>query len=318
MPLLVGAPDGVHRVDDPRNPDPRRVLDAGLTNRIERFDGHRGVFAASEGGLYRSTDGGEMWTDLGVPGDAVVSVGASPDGRRLYAGTRPAHVHVSTDGGETWARSESFASLPGRDEWANLGSVGPQVRTIATDPSAPARVLVSVEAAGVYASPDGGETWVDRSGGVNDDVHHLLSQGEGSFVASCGRGLFRTDDAGRTWTALDTSPEQFWYTYFRAAFAHDGRLFAASEDRAARRFSEGSGGAIWVSTDGGHTFEREAYPGDEESFVLAWCADGEDVYAVTESGRLLIRDDGAWESLGHVVPADDAPRRERALLAVDG
>lgn len=315
MALLYGTPAGVFRLDDPADPDPAHLLDTGQVYRIERFTAAGGVFAATEGGLYRSTDGGHQWTDLGVPGDAVPSVATSPDGRRLYAGSRPAHVHVSTDGGVSWERSAAFAALPAREDWANLGSAGPQVRTVATDPAAPARVAVSVEAAGVYISPDGGEIWADRGHGVNDDVHHLLSLGGGTFVASCGRGLFRTDDAGRTWNALDTDREQFWHTYFRAGCVHQGRLYAASEDRAERRFSEGGGGgAIWTSTDAGRTLVRERFPGDDETFPVAWCAGAGALHAATERGDILRRDGDGWSRLGRVVEE----RGERALLAVEG
>lgn len=50
--------------------------------RIRRFDD--AVFAATQSGLFRSTDGGATWTDLDVPRREVYSVLASSDGERLY------------------------------------------------------------------------------------------------------------------------------------------------------------------------------------------------------------------------------------------
>jgi hypothetical protein len=50
MSLLIGTPEGVHRVTDPTAPEgsTRRVLDAAFVNRIERFDAVEGVFVAAE------------------------------------------------------------------------------------------------------------------------------------------------------------------------------------------------------------------------------------------------------------------------------
>ena len=53
-------------------------------------------------------DEGQTWEDLGVPQEEVYSIVASPDGERLYAGTHPAHLYVSTDSGETWDELEGF------------------------------------------------------------------------------------------------------------------------------------------------------------------------------------------------------------------
>lgn len=106
--LPVGSDDGVNRVTgvtDPEGRDAQRVLESGRVLRIRRLDGIDGVFTATETGLYHSRNG-EAWTDLGVPREQVYAVGAGPDGDRVYAGTRPAHVYVARTNGATGVESD--------------------------------------------------------------------------------------------------------------------------------------------------------------------------------------------------------------------
>lgn len=304
MPLTVGTNDGVYRASGPDG-DPEPVLDAGRTLQVRRLGGE--TFAASDDGLYRSPDGRD-WTDCGVPADAATSVERSPGGT-LYAGTRPAHLYASRDGGESWTRSEPFAALPGRDDWVNLGGVGPQVRTLAVHPGAPARVVAGVEAAGVYVSPDRGDTWQRRSEGLNADVHDVTALDRGDWVAACGRGCYRTTNAGRTWTALDTAPDQFWHTYHRESAVHDGVLYVGAQDRAAARYDDDASGLLLASTDAGREWTGEQYPGSEDAFVLAWAVGGDTLLAGTNDGRVLARADDGWRTAASV------PATVRSLAA---
>lgn len=289
MPIIVGTNDGVYRAATPED-DPERVLDAGRTLQVRRLDDE--LFAATNDGLYRSPAGRD-WTDCGVPSAAATSVARSADGT-LYAGTRPAHVYVSRDGGGSWQRSESFANLPGREHWVNLGGVGPQVRTLAVHRDAPARVVAGVEAAGVFVSPDRGDTWQRRGGGLNADVHDVTALSRDTWVAACGRGCYRTTDAGRSWAALDTDPDQFWHTYHREAVSHDGTLYVGAQDRAAARYDDDASGLLLASSDTGRTWRTETYPGSGDSFVLAWTTHDDALLAGTNDGRVLSRDVDGW------------------------
>lgn len=113
MRVLIGTQDGVYRSQSDDLADVERVLDSGVTLCVRTFEEH-GSFAASKTGLYRSIDKGTTWDRLGLPQTEVYAVAVSPDGSRLYAGTHPAHLYVSTDEGRTWLELEgvSGASLP--------------------------------------------------------------------------------------------------------------------------------------------------------------------------------------------------------------
>ncbi len=317
--LLAGTYDGVYRADGPEFDAAERVLDAGRAMRVRRFDGWDGAFAATKTGLYRSTDGGDSWTNLDVPREEVYSVLGDPEGKRLYAGTHPAHLYVSEDDGETWRELTGFQDLPSRDEWYTPRHRNEShVRSLGAHPDAPARVVAGVEVGGVHVSDDRGETWTERKGGVrtseesagssraersdgvHDDVHHVLVRGPDHYVASCGGGLYRTADAGETWTRLDEGVE---HTYFREAFAHDGTLYAAAarSSPGTWRGERGADAALFESTDDGDTLESVSYPGGPEEVVLAWTTDGEGrVVAGTNDGGVIVRSAGEWVAGGRL------------------
>jgi photosystem II stability/assembly factor-like uncharacterized protein len=306
MALYLGTGDGVYRTPDATFEAVEQVLDPGDTvNRVRTFDGLDGPFAATERGLYSSTDG-ENWTDLDVPRESVVSVEAGPDGDHLYAGTRPAHLYVSTDAGESWRELEAFQDLPSRERWTDRAfrEKGAQVRTLAVHPDAPGRVIAGIEPGGVIVSEDGGETWDERSRGVHDDVHHLLALSADSWLASTGNGFYRTHDTGGTWLRLDTDFREFSYNYYREAFVHDGTIFGASRipggDRRACRLFELRDDRIHPV----HDIDGE--------FVASWGAFEETVLAgtivedpghmnVEKPGHVLWREsDGSWSEVAEM------------------
>jgi photosystem II stability/assembly factor-like uncharacterized protein len=303
MAVLIGTRDGVYRTTTVPVDAAEQVLDSGDVPRVRTFPEVDGVFAATKSGLYRSADDGQTWENLDVPQGEAYSVVASPNGERLYAGAHPAHLYVSTDSGDTWDELEGFQDLPSRDQWHTPRHRNEaHVRSLGVHPDAPDRVIAGVEVGGVHVSDDRGEIWTERRDGVHDDVHHVLVLGPDEYVASCGDGLYRTRDAGQSWTRLDT---EFDHRYFREALTYDGRLYAAAARSSPGTWSDDAGAdaILLESADYGETFEAVSYPGGPEEVILAWAeADGH-VVAGTNDGHLLRRDaDGMWTEAG-TIPA---------------
>nr|WP_245698686.1 glycosyl hydrolase [Halopelagius longus] len=270
--------------------------------RVRRFEWADGVFACSNTGLYHSTDGGETWSQQGVPETEVYSVLVGPDGERIYAGTHPAHLYVSEDGGDSWNELEGFQALPSREEWYTPRHRNEaHIRSLGAHPDVPDRVIAGVEVGGVHVSGDRGETWTERRDGVQDDVHHVLIRDSKEYIASCGDGLYRTTDAGRSWTRLD---EELSHRYFREATIHDGRLYtaAARSPPGTWEGESGAAGGLFVSEDGGETFASVSYPGAPQEVIVAWTtADGR-LIAGTNEGRVIGERGDEWETVG-TVPA---------------
>lgn len=123
----------------------------------------------SERGIYKTTDGGESWSQTlfvnestGV-GDLVVDpsnpnklIVAMWEHRRypwkMQSGGKGSGLHISYDGGDTWKEITTENGLPKGD----LGRIG-----LSFAPSQPNIVYALIEAKknGLYKSTDGGETW---------------------------------------------------------------------------------------------------------------------------------------------------------------
>lgn len=308
--LVAGSDDGVYRIADVREPGEttaEKVLDSGRAFRVRQFDALDGLFAATESGLYHSRDGTE-WTDLGVPAEEVCAVCANPAGDRLYAGTRPARVYVSPSvssddgpdpGADQWRELDGFRELRSR-EWrkARHDDVA-QVRSLRTHSDAPERVVAGVEVGGVHVSDDRGETWRARNEGVHDDVHHVHVVAPDTYLASTGFGLYRTTDAGRSWTRLDRNVER---RYFRESFSLDGVVYAGGAYGSSSTWAEETPHALFECR--GNALEQVASPTPDE-LAIGWCSIGDAVVGATHRGTILVKRDGDWRKAGRVpVPGD--------------
>lgn len=311
MMLLIGTQDGVYRSESGDLDDIELVLDSGVTLCVHTFEGH-GTFATSKTGLYRSTDTGVTWDRLDVPKTEVYAVAVSPDGTRLYAGTHPAHLYVSTDRGKTWTELDGFQDLPSRDQWHTPRHRGQShVRSLGVHPDAPDRLIAGVEVGGIHVSDDNGKTWTERRQGLETDrgdnlqydVHHVLVVTAEEYIVSCGGGLYRTRDTGRSWTRLDTDLPG---SYFQEAFSYQNTLYAAAQTlpptlpMGAQYDKRDVHASLFKSTDGGDTFESKPYPGVPDEFVYAWAVVDGRVFAGTTEGRVIVYEDDNWITLGRL------------------
>ncbi|HET9718519.1 MAG TPA: hypothetical protein VFP55_00420 [Solirubrobacteraceae bacterium] len=153
---------------------------------------------------------------------------AEADGR-LYAGGDPGVLFQSDDGGRTWELNRALWTHPTRPRW-QPGGGGLCLHSIVTWPGEPDRLTVAISAAGVWHTEDGGESWETGNqgllarylpeAGTGDEeplalcVHHLERaprRPERLFLQFHG-GVYRSDDAGRTWTEIGRSlPSDFGF-----------------------------------------------------------------------------------------------------------
>jgi len=197
----------------------------GRTVAVSGVPGQPNVFymAANNGGVWRSTDYGRVWTPIfdDQPTGSIGALAVAPsDPNVIYVGSgeglqRPDlsvgdGVYKSTDAGKTWR---------------HMGlSDGRQIAAILVDPRDPRRLFVAVlghpygpnAERGVFRSTDGGVTWQ--------------------------KALYKDEDTGAVDLAIDPRNPQRVYAVLWAA--RQGPWEYGNE-------YQGSGSGLFVSSDGG-------------------------------------------------------------------
>jgi len=260
----------------------------------------RTVFAGAEDGIYKSGDGGQSFERLDSPMNKidVWKIAFDPaDPDTIFAGTRPAALFRSKDGGRQWRQ------LP-VDMVEDCPNVGvPRVTALTVDPSDHRIVWAGIEVDGVRRSLDGGETWTRVAGGLSDpDIHDVAVRGGGNartVLTSTPREIFASTDKGESWQGLGVG-RQFGLPYCRGlALKTDDpdTVFVATGDAAV-----GSTGAIQRSKDGGQSWQRAELPVEPNSPIWAFATNPTDpglVLACSHYGELYASHDAGdrWKKL---------------------
>ncbi len=208
---------------DPTNP---RILYAAMWTAERKpwtlIDG------GEESGLYKSTDGGDSWTQLtaGLPDGAVGRIGvsvsaAAPD--RVFA------LVTATEGRGGLFRSddagESFRRVSDDGELQTRGWYYSHVHASPTDPN-----VVWVSNAGFFKSIDGGEnfTRVRTPHGDHHDLWINPTRPEIMVQANDGGGTV-TLDGGKTWSTQNNQPTAEFYRV-SVDTRYPYRLYGAQQD----------------------------------------------------------------------------------------
>ncbi len=162
-------------------------------------------------GLYKSTDGGETWSQIhtGLPeekGKMAIAVSRA-NSDRVYAliesdsKQEKGGLFTSNNGGKSWGRVSDDHRLLQR-AWYYI--------EITADPLDENTIYVM--SAGTYRSIDGGKTWEEINSN-HGDYHDLWINPKNSknMVISDDGGAEITFDGGATWTAQDNMPTAQFY-----------------------------------------------------------------------------------------------------------
>jgi len=269
-------------------------------------------------GIYKSTDGGTHWTHLGLrDGEQIACIVVDPhDANRLFVavlghpyGPNPERgVYRSTDGGATFAR------VLGPNDDAGAFD-------LALDPRDPNTIYASLWAArqspwetgagdsferadagtGLYKSTDGGTTWKQLAGGLPGtadgvgriEVAVAPSNAQRVYAAVDADehgGMYRSDDAGATWTPTNDTE--------RVAERGDDLAEIAVDPRDPNTVYE-TNTTTYKSSDAGKTFAalRGAPGGDDYQNIWISPDDPRTILLGSDQGAVLTVDGGAsWSS----------------------
>lgn len=257
----------------------------------------RGDIAMGDG-VYKSTDGGETWKNVGLKETQAI-------GRVVIHPQNPDVVYVAAMGHVFGQNKERgvYRSMDGGTTWKQILFKNDKTgtTTIAMDPNNP-RILYAAmweayrnawsmssggEGSGLWKSTDGGDTWTDITrnpglpkgviGKIGVTVSPVNSSLIWAVVESENGGLFRSDDAGKTWTRTtdDRNLRQraWYYSHVHADTKNPETVFINNVN-------------FLKSVDGGKTFKT----------ISVGHGDTHDLWQDPKnSDRMILADDGGAE-----------------------
>jgi photosystem II stability/assembly factor-like uncharacterized protein len=232
-------------------------------------------FGAVNGGVWKTSDAGTVWMPI-FDSQPVASIGAiavaPSDSKTIYAGTGESDIRSDLSSG-----NGVYKSIDGGSTWTHVGLEDTrQISRIVVDQRDPNVVYVGAlghayaanEQRGVYKSVDGGTHWtkvldVGSEIGISDlaicsSNPQLLFAGTWNShrppwstyapIDGPGGGLYRSQDAGKTWSHLNGSglPEGDWGRV-GVDVAPDGkRVYALVQAKKAGLYRSDDGGDTWT------------------------------------------------------------------------
>jgi photosystem II stability/assembly factor-like uncharacterized protein len=249
-------------------------------------------------GLYKSSDGGDSWTNVGLKATRYISrilvdprnhnhviVGALGD---VFSESSERGVYVTDDGGKTWKQTLS---------------VGPQsgASDLALDPQNPSIVYAGIwkferrpwtfvsggaDDDGLYKSTDGGQTWTKLEGhGLPAPpvgrIGIAVAPSDGNrvyaVIESKQGELWRSDDGGANWTMVSddsmVNARPFYFSHVEVDPKNPNRVYAVNFQ-------------LMLSTNGGKTFKAIA-PGVHVDYHAIWIAPN-------DPSRIIVGEDGGY------------------------
>ncbi|HET6936355.1 MAG TPA: sialidase [Candidatus Angelobacter sp.] len=224
-------------------------------------------------GVYKSTDGGENWTNVGLKdSERIARILVDPANSNSVLACATGHlwddnnergVYKTTDGGKTWNKVLAGAN-------ASTGCA-----MMATSPQEPKTIYASMwdfrragwtfrsggPGSGLFKSTDGGDHWTEltsaNSTGLPEKPYGRIAVQVApgkpnvvyAMIESKSSALFRSDDAGKSWKRLDSSQFMVWRPFYFANLIVDPK----NENKL---FKPDLG--LLVSVDGGRSFSFTA------------------------------------------------------------
>jgi photosystem II stability/assembly factor-like uncharacterized protein len=194
----------------------------------EEMSGKLFAAAHSDGGLWVSDDGeGKNWRPLtkGLDRPHMYAMAARRRGDQvtLFLGTRPAALYRSDDLGESWTEVTAIFDVADVEKWTFPPPPHiAHVKQIAFHPTDPDTFYVLIEQGAFLKTTDDGKTFTDLTSYSDPadasyrDLHRLVIKPNdpNKLVVVTGVGIYRSEDAGESYTQLTKRGEQMGYPDF--------------------------------------------------------------------------------------------------------
>ncbi|MEK6321901.1 MAG: hypothetical protein AABN33_09475 [Acidobacteriota bacterium] len=259
-------------------------------------------------GMYKSTDSGQTWKFIGLynagqigsvrihpTSPDIVWVSAQGD---AFKSNAERGVFKTTDGGQTWRKvlflSDSVGSMDVELQPGNPNVVYAWMSRIERKPWT---IISGSREGGFYKSSDGGEHFTKIADGLPAE---LIGKGNLAVTAANpnriyalveakpGGGLYRSDDAGQTWTLVNSQgslvQRPFYYTTLGADPTNADVVYAGAE-------------GFYKSTDGGKAFTTFRTPHGDNHDIWINPKDSQIMVQSNDGGANVSTDGGrTWST----------------------
>ena len=187
--------------------------------------------------------------------------------------------------------------------WTPVGPPGGAVYGLAVDPKDTNVLYAGTFGGGIWKSKDGGANWTRLAGLRPDETVNAMavSPADGRIVLAGGfAGLYRSADAGSTWTTvLDQKHSQPSMTGFAFDPSKPATVYASTD-------SDGHPAGVFKSTDAGVTWKpaNGGIHSNSRVWAVAVARDGASVWAASSDG--VYQSDDGGTSWTVVVPGKAA------------
>jgi photosystem II stability/assembly factor-like uncharacterized protein len=286
----------------------------------------RGNIMAGDG-VYRSTDGGKTWTNIGfASSENIAKIRVHPSNPDVvfvaafgkHSAPNPDRgVYKSTDAGKSWRkvlfRNDSTAAI----DLAFARST-PNVMYAALWEAYRKEYTMSSggSGSGLFKSTDGGETWTEITrnsglpsgtiGRIGVSVSDANPNRVYALVENENGGLFRSDDAGATWTLVNSNrairQRAFYYTHVYADPANQDVVYMQNTSL----FRSTDGGKSTTTLGGTHGDHHALWIDPDDTSHLMDGNDGGGAIS-TNTGLTWTAEDYPTEQFYHVATTAHAP-----------
>lgn len=213
------------------------------------------MFIAFQQGVFKSTDGGATWSNTGL-NQYCIRVNMDPSNSNILIAACANGVYRTTNAGGTWTQVIATSGLMNG------------IREIEFNP-ATTNIVYAAGYSQIHRSADNGITWSVITAGLPPTpfgIKLAVSPANPNYVyalmcsyvfpASNGfYGLYRSTDAGLTWTAMSTTPNIMGYDITGAASGGQGSYCMALAVSPLNADEVYAGGIhVWKSVNGGSTW----------------------------------------------------------------
>jgi photosystem II stability/assembly factor-like uncharacterized protein len=264
-------------------------------------------------GMYKSTDGGQTWKFIGLynagqigavrihPTDPnIVWVSALGD---AFKPNSERGVFKTTDGGQTWKKVLFVSDQVGAmDVELQPGNPNVVYAWMSRLERKPWTIISGSREGGFYKSTDGGEHFTKISTGLPTELigkaNLAVTAAKPDRIyalveAKPGGGLYRSDDAGQSWTAMKPQPTQIANGMIQRPFYY--ATLGADPTNADVVYTGAEG--FYKSTDGGKTFTVFRTPHGDNHDIWISPKDGNIMIQSNDGGANVSFDGGrTWSS----------------------